>query len=1026
MRIIITILTVLISYTSYGQLKTIKTTSGPVNKEIKITVPASKKMVVNKKTSGTWQPTTMQYSKSDEITLKIAAVDNQLPIFIKGLLPKDDNRALSPSEEAKRYLEAVSDLMSINDPQSEWKLKNSMTDELDIHHIKFQQVYNGIPIYGSEVIVHGNEKGMNMINGRYKTTPEIENLVPSLSHDDVKNIAIAELGESTIPEKDQFNLWSQMKDKSELVIYPTEEEMKLAYHLTTYENIVQRWEYFIDAHSGEILNRYESICRLHNHSHDHKCNHNRSMAVPPVISNSVDLFGNIKAINTYQSGTNYFMIDAARSEMFDATNSNLPNEPVGTIWTIDAFNTSPQQSNFEYDQVSSSNINFPNKANAVSAHVNGGEAFEYFTNVHNRVSINGQGGNIISLVNVADEDGQGLDNAFWNGVAMFYGNGRTGFKSLARGLDVAGHEMTHGVVQSTANLEYQGESGALNESFADIFGAMIDDDDDDWYLIGEDVVNLSAFPSGALRNLKNPHNGAVQGDFGNGFQPKKYSERFTGPEDNGGVHINSGIPNHAYYLFASNSAVGTEKAEKVFYRALTMYMTKSSQFVDARVATVQAAQDLYGDTEVAALRSAWDQVEVLGENGGNYEVDVDSNPGEDIIVLTSVTSTGQSDLFVVNSDGSTIFNPATTMDPISQPSVTDDGSEILYVTSEKELGYLYIDWENNQIVQDIIFNSNGGWRNAVFSKDGLRMAALLEVNEAQPAEVFIFDFVSQSGKFFPISNPTFSQDGTSTGDVVYADAMEFDFTGEYLMYDAFNRIEGIFGDNIEYWDIGFIKVWNNDANTFALDGQIQKLFAGLPEGISIGNPTFSKNSPFIIAYDELENGNFSIKGANLETNQIGTIYSGNDRPGYPSFSNDDRILIFDAVSTDNKEVVGARNLNTNKIEGVGQAGVLLSYDVGVRWGVWFGNGDRVISDTQEELLQSQLMIYPNPSSGIINLEIGDKIDQDYDIEVKDMLGRSILQSQNKTQIDISNLPVGQYVLSLRSGSNLINNIIVKK
>ena len=110
-------------------------------------------------------------------------------------------------------------------------------------------------------------------------------------------------------------------------------------------------------------------------------------------------------------------------------------------------------------------------------------------------------------MNVPDEDdGSGLDNAYWNGKAMFYGNGATSFKPLAGAIDVAGHEMTHGVVQSTANLEYQGESGAINESIADIFGSMMDPAD---WLIGEDVVKPGAFPGGALRSLQDPHNGGT-------------------------------------------------------------------------------------------------------------------------------------------------------------------------------------------------------------------------------------------------------------------------------------------------------------------------------------------------------------------------------------------------------------------------------------------------------------------------------------------------------------------------------------
>ena len=94
-----------------------------------------------------------------------------------------------------------------------------------------------------------------------------------------------------------------------------------------------------------------------------------------------------------------------------------------------------------------------------------------------------------------------MDNAFWNGEFMGYGNGNQGFKPLAGALDVAGHEMTHGVIENTARLEYRNQSGALNESFADIFATLIDRDD---WTLGEDVVKSNVFPSGALRSLENP------------------------------------------------------------------------------------------------------------------------------------------------------------------------------------------------------------------------------------------------------------------------------------------------------------------------------------------------------------------------------------------------------------------------------------------------------------------------------------------------------------------------------------------
>jgi bacillolysin len=152
----------------------------------------------------------------------------------------------------------------------------------------------------------------------------------------------------------------------------------------------------------------------------------------PATANATDLNNVTRTINTYQKNGSYFLLDASRS-MF--AGGNIPDDPKGAIWTINAQNTSPENNNFSMVQVSSSN-NTWNSKTAVSAHYNGGIAYEYFKNTYNRNSINGSGGTIISIINVNESDGSSMDNAFWNGFAMYYGNGNQSFKPLAGGLDV--------------------------------------------------------------------------------------------------------------------------------------------------------------------------------------------------------------------------------------------------------------------------------------------------------------------------------------------------------------------------------------------------------------------------------------------------------------------------------------------------------------------------------------------------------------------------------------------------------------
>jgi thermolysin len=186
-------------------------------------------------------------------------------------------------------------------------------------------------------------------------------------------------------------------------------------------------------------------------------------------------------------------------------------------------------------------------------------------------------------------------------------------------LDVVAHELTHGVTEFSSNLIYANESGALNEAFSDMMATSVEfffqrpgsgtlQAD---YLIGEDVIR-----PGGFRSLANP------GLFGD---PDHYSRRFTGTDDNGGVHINSGIPNHAFYLAIEGGtnrtsgqpaqgvgAANREQIEKVFYRAFTELLPANATFSVARAATIQSARDLYGAGSAAerAVAQAWSAVGV--------------------------------------------------------------------------------------------------------------------------------------------------------------------------------------------------------------------------------------------------------------------------------------------------------------------------------------------------------------------------------------------------------------------------------
>lgn len=932
------------------------------------------------------------------------------------------------------YLNVVKAYLKVGAPEEEFAVSKEETDGLGLTHIKMEQRYQGLPVFGGELTLHLNDQGVYLLSGRCQPTPAIDNTTPAVDINTAVNNCMVDATKHThlvAPESLNASLRGGPISKAELGIYFAEKQTAiLAWKVELRPNPGTYITYFVDAQNGKIVRQYDNICRISGdgssglnsiNSKSGASNYDSALLPPdgPATANANDLFGTSRTINTYQKGSTFYLIDASRA-MFNSTQSVFPNDPVGVIWTINAQNTSPENNNFNTVHVTSGNNSW-NNANAVSAHYNAGRAFEYFRQTFSRNSINGQGGNIISVINVTEQSGQQMDNAYWNGAAMFYGNGNSAFSSpLAKGLDVGGHEMSHGVIQNTANLEYEGESGAINESFADVFGAMIDRDD---WLIGEDVVNHNVYSSGALRDMANPHNGGNSLND-NGWQPAHVSEKYNGSQDNGGVHINSGIPNRAFALFANQ--VGKNVAEQVYYRALDQYLTRSSQFVDLRIAVIQAATDLHGanSTQVTAAANAFSTVGIGAGQGGDYEDDVDTNPGDEYILYTN---NDKSQLFIVTPGGQSIANPLTNVGPLSKPSITDDGSAIVYIAEDQTMQGVLIDWQTGN-AQQIVIDDNPIWRNVAISKDGNRIAALTDDYDNY---VFVYDFITNTSQEYELYNPTYAQ-GVETGDVAYPDVLEWDLSGEYVMYDALNEISNISG-NIEYWDIGFVRVWDSGFNNFG-DGYISKLFSGLPENTSVGNPSFSKNSPYIIAMDYLDeyNEEYYLLGANIEADDAEFIFNNIDL-SYPNYSVDDTHIIFDAFNNQNARVIGVTQVGQDKITPVGDPAILISGFTGARWGTWFADGSRVLVGTHEAAQNDQLKVYPNPFSDAVNIILPENLNGTANVSVMDAVGRTVVQKETTFEsgrssngFSLSTLPAGAYFLRVQMAGQLFNTQIIKK
>ncbi|RPH63285.1 MAG: peptidase M4 family protein [Chloroflexi bacterium] len=261
-----------------------------------------------------------------------------------------------------------------------------------------------------------------------------------------------------------------------------------------------------------------------------------------------------------------------------------------------------------------------------------GVTYDLYSDIYGRNSIDGNGMKLDSTVHYQ----KGFDNAFWNGSQMVYGDGDEDlpvaerlFNRFTIAIDVIGHELTHGVTQYEANLAYFGQSGALNESWSDVFGSLVKQynlkqaaRDADW-IIGQGLITANVNGIG-LRSMKAPGTAYDDPLLGKDPQPAHMKDYVNTVNDNGGVHINSGIPNRAFYVTALEiGGFAWNKAGLIWYKALTEKLISGSNFQEAADLTFATAGELYGvgSLEQNAVKTGWAEVGITVDGGTS------TNPG---------------------------------------------------------------------------------------------------------------------------------------------------------------------------------------------------------------------------------------------------------------------------------------------------------------------------------------------------------------------------------------------------------------
>ncbi len=426
-----------------------------------------------------------------------------------------------PAAKARTVLSQYGDLFGLSSRPSELGRSQARTDGLGMTHVYFDQMADGVPVFGGRISVHFAPSGKFVTSMNGSVVPDL-----SVADDEAQLTSL----EAIARAKQALPTGDLVKAPS-LQVYAgvgprvSGSAARLAWFVWLIDGKGQiSNEYVIDAVDGKILE-----------------------VLPKVTSARNRLVYNAKN-GTSLPGT------LARSEGQGAT---------GNVDVDHAY---------EYT----------------------GDTYNFYKEWFGRDSFDNHGASLISTAHFRPH----LENAFWNGVQMIFGD------NYASARDVVGHEMTHAVTEYTANLVYSYQSGALNESFSDIMGESVEwfaKGSADW-LMGEDL------PIGAFRSLKHPNEHSEMGPP----DPENLSEWWAGCEDNFGVHQNSTITSHAYYLIATSLGVPT--AAQIFYRTLTVYLNPQSTLEDARNGAIQSAADLYGggSKQYNSVVSAFNEVGLNG------------------------------------------------------------------------------------------------------------------------------------------------------------------------------------------------------------------------------------------------------------------------------------------------------------------------------------------------------------------------------------------------------------------------------
>lgn len=476
------------------------------------------------------------------------------------------------------------------DEDNKFDLLKTSTDKQGTIHAKYQQYYKNILMEGAEFIIHHSANKQTTGNGKLVSALDLDTNA-SVSENIALSTALSTIDATKYTwEDDNFKSVSQKlpfpktflsKPQGELVLVAHQtsqiaDHYRLAYKFDICATIpFSRNDVYVDAHTGKWIKNISSVCTNHHHSED-------AMWSPTTCTGEAAYLNNDVTFDCEETDGIYSLEDLTRGNgiiTYNAANSTfLPT-----------------------DTIRNTSSHWTNDSDAIAVHWGTQQVYDYFNEVHNQNSFNNNGAKISSWVH----HNMNWNNAAWYGNVLVYGDGDGQQFNALTALDIIAHEFTHGITEYSADLVYSGESGALNESFSDIFATVIEHtkhpDGANWNI--GDAVIVAPWIEG-IRSMSEPSSSNVLTQ-----QPDTYlgDYWYYGDGDHGGVHINSGVLNYWFYLLCEGGsgvnddglvydveAIGMTKAAEIAFSTLTHYLTSTSTYENVDSAFLAATQALYG------------------------------------------------------------------------------------------------------------------------------------------------------------------------------------------------------------------------------------------------------------------------------------------------------------------------------------------------------------------------------------------------------------------------------------------------